>query len=413
MISQRAIIKGSQTFTVFNLIFVLSLYSIRSQNPGGDVPLADKRFPWPNVPYQADTGNGERGTQYGYNICNATTQSQDSKCQTAWLDSIDGFCLWGAQAPNSVVGDVEGESVAYCTKKKYGARMIPAGAIQGIQFTKTPGYVQIVGQIDQTALNLMPNDEGGELDPHGADLRGNPLGGLVYSTAFGGNNEQSSTPMQVVEWTTFIGSNTFCFKACDPAGPDAARLCEHVYDRVGCEYNMPANYAAIKGTFQSCKGENQLPVGVYIENGVQKTWAQPPESAGIIKDIPYKPWIPTVTDCVSYDPAKLFSELPVVSASVQQTPMPATTVNGGQSVSTTNTPGLNVPSTLPDALDNNFNVLSSTTNSNSTSTSSDSKSTDRPGSHAKSAGVTLLFSSTITLNLLFASLIGVGFSLVS
>ncbi|EGG09539.1 uncharacterized protein MELLADRAFT_124013 [Melampsora larici-populina 98AG31] len=385
MISQPAIIKGPQTFTIFSLIFVLFLYSIQSQNTGGDVPLAAKRFPWPKIPYQADTGNGERGTQSGYNICNATTQTQDSKCQTAWLDSIDGFCLWGAQAPNSIVGDIEGEAVAYCTKKKYGARMIPAGAIQGIQLTRTPGYIQIVGQIDQTVLNLKSTDPGGELDPHGADLRGNPLGGLVYSTAFG-KNATGSDPIQVIEWTSFVGSNTFCFKACDPAGPDAAKLCEHIYDRIGCEYNMPANYAAIKGTFQSCKGVNQLPVGVYIENGVQKTWSQPPESAGQIKlsDIPYKPWIPTVTDCQSYDPATLFNELPSAPTSPKQT-----TISSDQTVSITNNTGISSDQTV--SITNN---------------------TGREISRAKSDGVTLVLSRTIILSSFCASFIGIGFSLI-
>lgn len=55
-----------------------------------------------------------------------------------------------------------------------------------------------------------------------------------------------------------------------------------VYDRVGCIYNAPGNYAAINGTFQSCKGENQLPVGHYFEGGVDKIWVQPPESLGPI-----------------------------------------------------------------------------------------------------------------------------------
>ncbi|EGG06500.1 uncharacterized protein MELLADRAFT_124012 [Melampsora larici-populina 98AG31] len=399
MISQPAIIKGSQIFTIFNLIFLLSLSSTQSQNTGGDVPLAGKRFPWPNLPYQADTGSGVRGTQYGYNICNATTQTPDSRCQTAWLDSIDGFCLWGAQAPNSVVGDIEGETVAYCTKKKYGARMIPAGAIQGIQLTRTPGYIQIVGQIDQTALNIKPDDAGGELDPHGADLRGNPLGGLVYSTAFG-KNGQSSKPIQVIEWSSFIGSNIFCFKACDPAGPDAARLCEHIYDRVGCEYNMPANYTAIAGTFQACRGENQLPVGVYIENGVQKVWPQPPESAGIIKlsDIPYKPLIPTITDCQSYDPATLFNELPVAPATPKPSAISTPTPNGGQTVPLTNNTGItNSPSAS--------NTLNSTSSSNG-------EATDRQVASAKSDGAALVFSNTITLSLFLANFIVIGFSLV-
>ena len=35
---------------------------------------------------------------------------------------------------------------------------------------KTPDYIQIAGFIDQTQINLTPDDYGGELDPHGADL---------------------------------------------------------------------------------------------------------------------------------------------------------------------------------------------------------------------------------------------------
>jgi hypothetical protein len=41
-------------------------------------------------PYKADTGTGERGTQFGYNICNSTTEGQTSLCQTAMINSIDG-----------------------------------------------------------------------------------------------------------------------------------------------------------------------------------------------------------------------------------------------------------------------------------------------------------------------------------
>lgn len=63
---------------------------------------------------------------------------------------------------------------------------------------RTPDYVQVVGFIDQTQTNLLSNDSGGELDPHGADLRGNPLGGLVYSNAWSVENQ--SDYQQVIEW---------------------------------------------------------------------------------------------------------------------------------------------------------------------------------------------------------------------
>jgi hypothetical protein len=40
---------------------------------------------------------------------------------------------------------------------------------------KTPAYIQIVGFIDNTAIDLDPSDSDGKLDLHGADLQGNPL----------------------------------------------------------------------------------------------------------------------------------------------------------------------------------------------------------------------------------------------
>ncbi|KAJ7697114.1 hypothetical protein B0H16DRAFT_1587243 [Mycena metata] len=48
---------------------------------------------------------------------------------------------------------------------------------------KTLAYVQVI-----TLIGIQAGDSEGELDPHGADFRGNPLGGLVYSTAFGTDN---------------------------------------------------------------------------------------------------------------------------------------------------------------------------------------------------------------------------------
>jgi hypothetical protein len=42
-------------------------------------------------PYQADTDNGIRGTQSGYNRCNSTTEGEKSMCQTAFINSIDGM----------------------------------------------------------------------------------------------------------------------------------------------------------------------------------------------------------------------------------------------------------------------------------------------------------------------------------
>lgn len=83
---------------------------------------------------------------------------------------LSDFCLWGPPEYGRQVGDIEGIMVAYCTKPIHGTRLIPAGALQGVQFMRTPDYVQAVGFIDQTAINILRNDSGGEMDPHGADL---------------------------------------------------------------------------------------------------------------------------------------------------------------------------------------------------------------------------------------------------
>jgi hypothetical protein len=80
------------------------------------------------------------------------------------------FCLWAPSIPNSLIADTEGETVAWCTKPGRGTRLIPAGALTGVQFMKTPDYLQVVGFIDQTKIDMAGTDSGGEMDPHGADL---------------------------------------------------------------------------------------------------------------------------------------------------------------------------------------------------------------------------------------------------
>ena len=66
------------------------------------------------------------------------------------------------------------------------------------QFTKTSAYIQITGFIENTAIGLDPADSGGELDPHGADLQGNPLGGVVYSN--GTTDSTDGGLVQALNW---------------------------------------------------------------------------------------------------------------------------------------------------------------------------------------------------------------------
>jgi len=123
----------------------------------------------------------------------------------------------------------------------------------GAHFVTTPDFVQITGVGDLTKINIPKGDAGGELDPHGADGNGNPIGGLVFSSGFGQLE-------QLHEWTNFVSDTEFCFRACKP-GPKAAEWCQHIYDVMGCEWNMPANYNP--GVFEQCLGDSGQPMGVY------------------------------------------------------------------------------------------------------------------------------------------------------
>jgi hypothetical protein len=73
------------------------------------------------------------------------------------------------------------------------------------QLTKTSAYIQIVGFIDNTAIGLNALDEGGELDPYGADLRSNPLGGVVYSNGI--SDSTNGTLAQVHTWNLSVFSS--------------------------------------------------------------------------------------------------------------------------------------------------------------------------------------------------------------
>jgi len=274
------------------------------------VPLASKTYTTPaDLPYKVDTDEGlVRGTQRGYNICNSTTENQNSLCQTSYFNDLSDFCLWAPPEPGHNVGDVEGEMVAWCSKPGHGTRLIPAGALYGAQFLKTPDYIQVVGFIDQTKINMNAEDYGGEMDPHGADLRGNPMGGVMFSRAWSATNSY----VQVREWTNFMGGNAFCLKACDPSKGNASHYCEHIFDRIGCAFNAPNN--AQNNTFVSCDAENADFPGVYTSSGRVMTYTQPPESLGPITTIPYTARVPASSNCVTSSSAALYANLPTASS---------------------------------------------------------------------------------------------------
>ncbi|KAG8706130.1 hypothetical protein FRC09_002557 [Ceratobasidium sp. 395] len=102
-------------------------------------------------------------------------------------------------------------------------------------------------------MNVPKGDAGGELDPHGPDGFGNPHGGLVFGTSFG-------KLQQYHEWTNFMSSTEFCIRACKDS-KTAPKMCNHVYDVMGCGWNMPGNYD--QGVFENCVGDSSLPMGIY------------------------------------------------------------------------------------------------------------------------------------------------------
>lgn len=288
-------------------------------------PLVDKSFPYTAIPYQADTHTDGRGPQSGYNICNSTTENQDSMCQTGFINHLDDFCLFAPPVPNSTIGDTEGIEVAWCTKKGHGTRLIPEGTLQGVQLVQSPGYIEIVGFLDQTKLNMQPDDFGGELDSGGQDGRGNPIGGLMYTNAFPSNNGDNSTYQQGRHWTFFLGGGIFCAKICDDTQPNAEGLCQHIYDRVGCAYNAPNN--APNNTFQACQGADMVPVGQYVSNGITTTWTQPSEETVPLGTIPYTPTPAASSNCVTFTSASLYTDLASVGVT-STTANPSATGSG-------------------------------------------------------------------------------------
>ncbi|KAI6019955.1 hypothetical protein F5J12DRAFT_814370 [Pisolithus orientalis] len=199
-----------------------------------------------SAPYQTWPG------QSGYNQC-GTSYNQSSECQNVYLNNVQDFCLWAPPYPGSTIGDTEQVEVAWCMQSGYGTRLIPDGTITGAHLVVTPDYVQITGVGNLTNINILNNDQGGELDYYGAAGGGYPVGGLVFSSAFG-------QLQQVDTWTSFISYDLFCFRACKPS-VNASTLCQYAYSVMGCEWNMPANYSA--GVFEECVGDSGQPMGVY------------------------------------------------------------------------------------------------------------------------------------------------------
>ncbi|CAK9785271.1 hypothetical protein CC85DRAFT_285338 [Cutaneotrichosporon oleaginosum] len=202
--------------------------------------------------------------------------NQTSMSRLLSLNGIDDFCLYGPpeEGPDSLIGNVEPIVVAYCTKPRNQARLIPDGAIHSAHLIKTPLYVQISGMWDGTTVNIPAGDTGGELDPHGAENKGNPVGGNVTT------NLATGRDIFYEEWMSFISFDQFCLRICtaeDPAnGVTAALQCEHELDIMGCRFVMAIeDHFRSNGTFTECDGEPAAPPGLYpLPGGGTSTFRQ-------------------------------------------------------------------------------------------------------------------------------------------
>ncbi|KAF7290795.1 hypothetical protein MIND_01320500 [Mycena indigotica] len=186
-----------------------------------------------------------------------TRINQTSMARLLTLNSIDDFCLF-APPVLANISDTETEEVAWCTKPRNNARVIPDGTITGVSFLKTSFYVQIMGTGNFTLLNVVAGDEGGELDPHGATGAGNPVGGNVTT------NIVDNVDEPIAEWMLFMSNTVFCIRACTNANAtyDAAHMCWHELDVMGCEFVMPGTYNP-PGIFETCDADVAYPPGWY------------------------------------------------------------------------------------------------------------------------------------------------------
>ena len=196
-----------------------------------------------------------------------TPINQTSMSRLASLNSVDDWCTFGPPDNTQPLGNVEAEVVAWCTKPRNNARVIPDGTVTSAHFVKTPLYVQVMARGDFTKIGFQANDTGGELDPHGATGKGNPIGGNVTSNVTGKD-------VFYQEWMNYVGHDILCFRVCI-AGSDQAEPkseCQHTLDEMGCWSIMPGDYT--DNVFDSCEADAAYPPGIYVSGGSTSSFQQ-------------------------------------------------------------------------------------------------------------------------------------------
>jgi len=225
--------------------------------------------------------------------------------------------------------------------------------------------------MNQVNINIPGDDDGGELDPHGADQRGNPLGGLVYTNGFPSNDGNNNTFQQVIEWHNFLGSEIFCFKICDPAIANSKEYCNNIFDRTGCDFVAPAAYP--DNVFEVCDSDNMDPVGVYTgSDGKTSTYKQPAEGVDITSLPSVK--TPASSNCVTYTSSDIYAAAATVSATGSQTTGSSTTGSGSSTTGSSTQTGSVTKSTTT-------TITSSGSAKTTATTSSASSGAARVGAH--------------------------------
>ncbi|CDU25189.1 uncharacterized protein SPSC_05023 [Sporisorium scitamineum] len=244
---------------------VLAATAVSAQNAAGVQPFS---YGNANPNYPGVKSTNRNGPTNPSSPQLNTPINQTSVSRLASINSIDDWCTFGPPGTGQPLADVEEITVAYCTKPRNNARVIPDGSVTGAHFVKTPLYVQLMAVGDFTSIGFMQGDEGGELDPHGATGMGNPVGGNVTSNVSGEDAFYE-------EWMNYASYNQVCFRVCIAGSEQAptALECQHTLDVMGCNFVMPGNYA--DNVFETCDGDSAYPPGLYPEgNGQTSTFVQ-------------------------------------------------------------------------------------------------------------------------------------------
>ena len=289
-----------------------------------------------------------------------TPINQTSEARLLSVNSVDDWCTFSSP-DGKAIADTESYTVAYCTKQRNNARVIPDGTVTAAHFVKTPLYIQLMALGDFTRIGIQAGDEGGELDPHGATNMGNPIGGNVTSNI-------SGEDVFYEEWMNYVSYQQVCIRVCI-AGSDVAPTpleCQHTLDEMGCNWVMPGNYA--NNSFDTCEGDSAYPPGLYPEgNGQTSTFQQ---------------YYSSVYTAPNGGGVQTF----VNGSPDQQTPTAAYSLPSTSSCTSTSTIANGIKEILPTSSSTGMTTKTGSNGSQSTPGSSGSGSSSNPSSNASSGG---------------------------